>query len=188
MTKRYDLLVATTFATVLTTHSPHGFAQEAPFGFQWGDRSLPKPSEIVQQKNVTALLYKRDAVPEQLRDTEEVILKVCDAEGLQQVITVGRLLSGEDARRKFALIYAEGTRRYGEADEGDPAGGTASWSSARVTMFAKLAEPGFYRIFMIVDGPAFHACAKEHDKDGIFSTPDSHVPAANWIRKIRGFW
>jgi hypothetical protein len=156
-------LVAITFAAVLATQSPRGSAQDAPFGFHWGDRSLPKPSEMLQEKNITALLYRRDMIPEQIRDAEEVILKVCDKEGLQQVIWVSRLLSGEEARRKFAVIYAEGAHRYGEADDGDPAAGTASWSSARVTMFAKLADPGFYHIVMIMDGPAFHSCGKRPD-------------------------
>lgn len=116
-----------------------------------------------QEKNITALLYRRDTIPEHISDAEEIILKICDQEGLQQVIWVSRLLSGEDARRKFAVIYAEGAHRYGEADDGDPAGGTASWISVRVTMFAKLADPGFYHIFMIQDGPAFHICGKEPD-------------------------
>ena len=182
MTKPCALLAATTFA-VLATHSPYVSAQEAPFGFHWGDRStsLPKPSEIVREKNITALLYKRDRVPENLRDTDEITLKVCDQEGLQQVIWLSELLSGQDARRKFALAYGEGARRYGEADEGDPANGTASWSSARVTMFARLAEPGFYRIIMIQDGPAFQDCAKGGDKDSIFPGPASQVAAVDSI-------
>jgi hypothetical protein len=187
MTKFGAALVATTFAVVLATHSPCGSAQEAPFGFHWGDRSLPKPSEMLQEKNITALLYKPDMMPEHVRDAEEIILKVCDHEGLQQVIWVSLLLSGEDARRKFALTYAEGARQYGEADEGNPSSGTASGSSARVTMFAKLAEPGFYRIFMIMDSPSFYACAKEHDKDGMLAIPVLHVATMNSIRVIPGF-
>jgi hypothetical protein len=182
----YARLVATTFAAVLATHSPCGSAQEAPFGFHWGDRSLPKPTEMLQEKNITALLYRRDTIPEHIRDAEEIILKVCDQEGLQQVIWVSRLLSGEDARRKFAVIYAEGAHRYGEADDGDPSGGTASRSSARVTMFAKLADSGFYHIFTIQDHPAFRACGKESDKDGILAIHVSHVAFANSIWEIRG--
>ena len=123
---------------------------------------MPKPSEVLREKNITALVYKSDMMPNHMREAEEIILKVCDQEGLQQVIWMSRLLSGADARRKFALIYAEGARQYGDADEGIPTGGTASWSSARVTMFSKLAEPGFYHIFMIQDGPAFASCAKDH--------------------------
>jgi hypothetical protein len=33
-----------------------------------------------------------------------------------------------------------------------------SWSEARVAMFTRLAEPGFYRVFIVQDGPAFEAC------------------------------
>jgi hypothetical protein len=168
MTKANPFLVAATFVAFLTMYSPFASAQEAPFGFHWGDRlaSLPKATKILREKNITALLYKRENVPAVFPDTEEITLKVCDAEGLQQILWVSRLLSGEDARRQFASTYAEGVRRYGEAEEGDPGNGTASWSKARVTMFAKLAEPGFYRIFMIQDGPAFQACAKTHDTGG----------------------
>jgi hypothetical protein len=88
-------LVATTFAALLATHSPCGSAQEAPFGFHWVDHSLPKSSEMLQEKNITALLYRRDTIPEHIRDAEEIILKVCDQESLQQVIWVSRLSTGQ---------------------------------------------------------------------------------------------
>lgn len=169
MTKTSLLLVAASVVAVLTTNIPRTFAQEAPFGFHWGDRFewLPKATEILRVKNITVLLYKRENVPAVFRDTEEIALKICDAEGLQQTIWVSPLLSGEDARRKFQSAYAEGVRRYGEADDGDPANGTASWSTARVTMFARLAEPGFYRISTVHDGPAFQACAKTYDTENL---------------------
>lgn len=120
-----------------------------------------------------ALLYQRARVPKNLPDTDEMILKVCDQEGLQQVIRVSELSSGEDARRKFALAYNEAARRYGDPDEGDPANGTASWNATRITKFAKLAEPGFHRIVLIQDGPAFGDCAKGGDSNGMPSAPAS---------------
>jgi hypothetical protein len=165
MTKSVLLLVAAIIAAAPVSFSRGAAGQDAPFGFHWGDRSasLPKPSEVLQVKNITALIYKRDNVPAALRDTEEITVKVCDPEGLQQVIWVSRLLSGEDARHKFAAIYAEGVRQHGEADEGDPASGTALWNTAQITMFANLAEPGFYRIFMVQDGPEFQTCSKTHE-------------------------
>ena len=182
MTNPRAFLVSVTLA-VLATHCSCSLAQEAPFGFHWGDplTALPKPSEAVREQNISALLYKRDRVPKNLGDTEEITLKVCDQEGLQQVIWVSELLSGEDARRKFASAYAEGARRYGEADEGDPAHGTASWNAARITMFAKLTEPGFYRFILIQDGPAFHDCAKEGEKYSIFPSCTLRVAAADSI-------
>jgi hypothetical protein len=108
--------------------------------------------------NVTTLFYEQDHLPAGLRDIEQIVLKLCKKSDLQQAISASRLLSGEDARRQFASAYAEATRRYGRQDDGDPERGTASWR--RATMFAKLAEPGIYRVFMVQDGPAFEACVK----------------------------
>lgn len=169
MAKTRLFLVVASVVIVLTTHIPCASAQEAPFGFRWGDRlaSLPKATEILRVKNITVLLYKRENLSAVFRDTEEITLKICDAEGLQQTIWVGRLLSGEDAGRNFQSAYAEGVRRYGEADGGNPENGTASWTTARVTMFAKLVEPGFYRISMVHDGPAFQTCAQTYDTDKV---------------------
>lgn len=163
MTKSRRPLSTAIVSIVLAIYVPFATAQEAPFGLRWGDRlaSLPKPTEMVQVENITVVLYKRENLPEGFRDTEEIALKVCDLEGLQQTIWKGHLLSGEDARRKFQSAYEEGVRRYGKVDEGDPANGTASWNAARVTMIAELAKPGFYRISMVHDGPRFQACAQK---------------------------
>jgi len=149
------------FVTILVT-GPSGLAQEPPFGLQWGDEliSLPKASQIYEMGNITTLFYERDHLPAGFRDIEQIVLKLCKKSGLQQAVSASRLLSGEDARRQFASAYAEANRRYGRPDDGDPERGTASWSKARVAMFARLAEPGFYRVFIVQDGPAFEACVK----------------------------
>ncbi len=132
----------------------------APFGLRWGigANALPEPSERSSSGNIKLFTYRS---LDDFHDIEEVTLKVCDREGLQQAISTSRMLTGDDARRHFASMYSEGERRYGEkADIGDPTSGTASWANARVTMFVRLIEPGFYRIYIVQDGPAFLECTK----------------------------
>jgi hypothetical protein len=138
------------FVTTLVT-GPSGLAQEPPFGLQSGDEliSLPKASQISEMGNIATLFYEQDHLPAGFRDVEQIALKLCKKSGLQQAISASRVLSGEDARRQFASAYAEAARRYGRPDDGDPERGTASGSKARVAMFARLAEPGFYRVFIV---------------------------------------
>lgn len=154
-------MIVGAFVTTWVT-GPSGLAQEPPFGLQWGDEliSLPKASQISEMGNITTLFYEGDHLPAGFRDIEQIVLKLCKKSGLQQAISASRLLSGEDARRQFGSAYAEANRRYGRSDDGGPERGTASWSKARVAMFARLAEPGFYRVFIVQDGPAFEACLK----------------------------
>ena len=165
---RPRLFVDVALAGMLAIGSFGIHAQPAPFGLNWGDHleALPRASSRTKEKNITLLLFKMDRAAG-YRDTDEIVLKVCDKEGLQQSIWTGRPLSGEDARRNFASAYAEAVRRYGKPDQGDAASGTASWNSARVTMFAKLVEPGYYRILMIMDGPAFKACTQAGGHRGV---------------------
>ena len=169
MTKSRHPLLTLMVAVVLATYVSYAAAQEAPFGLHWGDRleSLPKPTELFRVKNIALLIYKRENLPESFVDIEEIALKVCDAEGLQQAESNSHLLSREDARRNFQSAYEEGVRRYGKADEGDPANGTASWNTARVTMIAKLDDLNFYRISMVHDGPRFTACAQTYDSQDV---------------------
>jgi hypothetical protein len=74
-------------------HGAH--AQEAPFGLSWGPvDTVPKPSMVDREANITALTYFHDRPLAAGIDTDEVILEVCRDEGLQQVIWLSRALRG----------------------------------------------------------------------------------------------
>lgn len=153
---------------LLSAVSTCAFGQNAPFGLEWGVSlgSLPPTSRVTRDRNITVAVYAAGDLPADFRDIAEITLKICKKEGLQQAISASRLLSGNEARSKFASAYAGAVRRYGRADEGDPEKGTASWLGSRVTMFAKLSEPGAYRIYVVQDGPGFASCGRTYDAAG----------------------
>jgi len=163
---RCTRILATAFAVLSAAMVPfsHG-SDSAPFGLRWGAElaTLPESADKRRDRNITVLLFTKEYLPADFRDIEEVIMKVCDAEGLQQIHAVSRLLAGTEARERFASAYGEAVRRYGESSEGNPEKGTASWSKARVSMFAKLVKPSYYRIVIVHDGPGFASCAKTYD-------------------------
>lgn len=164
MTQAGRLLLAACVATISTTRSGALLAQAAPFGLQWGApaASLPVATSSSKAGNITSMWYY---APDGFRDIEEVTLKVCDKGGLQQAISVGYRLPGDQARRKFASAFKEAVRRYGEPSDGSASVGVGSWSTARVTMFARLAEPGSYRIFIVQEGPGFESCLRSGPKE-----------------------
>lgn len=93
-------------------------AEEAPFGLRWGPvDTVPKPSMVDREANITALVYFRGRAPATGPDTDEVVLEVCWDEGLQQVIWVSRPLAETELPSR-----REGMRLYGAPGTDDGAG------------------------------------------------------------------
>lgn len=145
----------------LSIFSHTSSAQEAPFGFSWGpvDR-IPRPSLVRREENITLLMYQNERLPANLTDTEEIVLEVCQKEGLQQVAWVSRLFSDTDARDRYAAILAEGMRRYGEAERIE--NGILFWKFGRTMMVEKAMGAGEWRIIMVSYGPELDACSDHH--------------------------
>ena len=141
-------------------------AAEAPFGFAWSQKreSLPRSSSMVADANIIELIYEGSTLPPPMKDTQIVTLKVCDRYGLQQVRWVSRIFSLSEGTTKFLTIYAEGVKRYGEADEGNVDHGTAGWSGEGIGMLMERAEQEGYRVIMISDGPQFARCKAEYQQ------------------------
>jgi hypothetical protein len=139
-------------------------AADAPWGFAWSQKreSLPQPSSVRPDANITGLIYQGPTIPPQMKDTEVVVLSICEHYGLQQVRWVSRLFGRSAAIDKFLNIYAEGAQRHGEADEGDLNRGTVGWSREGIGMRIDREEQGGYRVIMISDGPEFQQCRAEH--------------------------
>ena len=156
-------------------------AEEAPFGFSWGPvNQIPRPSMAQRESNITALIYLRDRVPPELRDTEEVVLEVCAVEGLQHILWVSRPLSETEAGQKYEAALSEGKRRFGEP-ENDPSRNGVVWRTGRTTLSWAPAGTGLRRIIMTTTGPEFDACSKRHlDTTGHPAT--EHI-ADLWTRR-----
>ena len=141
-------------------HGAH--AQEAPFGLSWGPvDTVPKPSMVDREANITALTYFHDRPLAAGIDTDEVILEVCRDEGLQQVVWVGLPMSGETLARTRRAIHDEGVRRYGEPK----VGGTADsevWPSGRALLASREAADGNRELVMTAVGPGYAACSGTH--------------------------
>jgi hypothetical protein len=107
------------------------------------------------------MIYGRSQLPPQFKETNQVILSICDHQGLQQVRWISLLFSHTAAIAKFSQIYAEGMRRHGAADDGDLDRGIAGWSHERVGMRILPDGPG-YRVIMVSEGPEYQSCKAEH--------------------------
>lgn len=174
------LLVVAAVATFLREASIEVLAQEAPFGLAWGPvEKVPRPSLAQRESNIIALIYLHDRVPVELRDTEEVVLEVCASEGLQRIVWVSRDLAKEEAQAKYAAALAQGTRRYGKADQ-DVIGNGVTWPTGRTTLSLGPGGSGLSRIVMTSAGPAFDACSKRHQD--ITGHPATEHTADMWAR------
>jgi hypothetical protein len=160
MLRIMPLIVLTTAA--LVSFSAKALDQSAPFGFSWGPvDKVPAPSLATRHDNITLLIYRRDRLPsDELRDTEEIVLQVCEKEGLQQIIWISRFLSTAEEHNKLASILAEGTRRCGKVEEGER--GIVKWNGGQTALAAVSTDQGVHRIFMASSGPAVDACSEEH--------------------------
>ena len=141
-------------------HGAH--AQEAPFGLSWGPvDTVPKPSMVDREANITALTYFHDRPLAAGIDTDEVILEVCRDEGLQQVIWLSRALSEAELPSRYEAIYQEGVRRYGQPQT-EPGSETVSWPSGRSLLAVRKAVPGERRLTMLARGDRYESCSAAH--------------------------
>src|SRR5215210_1579733 len=137
--------------------------ESAPFGFAWGPvDKIPKPSFVLQDANVTILLYRGDRLlANEMPDTEVVLLDVCKKEGLQQISWASRALSAQEATAKFVQVVAIGVQKYGESKP--TPGGALAWDNGRIEVLSVSEEDGAHRILMVSRGPNFDTCSAEHD-------------------------
>jgi hypothetical protein len=159
---RTALLLTALMSGGLLNFSAGALDQSAPFGFSWGPvDKVPRPSLATRDENITRLTYFRDRLPpNELRDTEEIVLEVCKNEGLQQIIWISRLLSETEERDRVQAILAEGIRRYGEPEISER--GLVNWSTGRTVMARTSDEQGLHRIIMVSTGPGYDTCSQEH--------------------------
>src|SRR5215471_13218987 len=160
--RKMGMLFAVVTGASLLNFSAGALDQSAPFGFSWGPvDKVPRPSLAMRDENITRLTYFRDRLPpNELRDTEEIVLEVCKNEGLQQIIWISRLLSETEERDRVQAILAEGMRRYGEPEISEQ--GVVNWSAGRTLLARGSDERGLYRIVMVSTGPGYDSCSAEH--------------------------
>ena len=138
-------------------------AQEAPFGLEWGPvTTVPRPSKVDREANITALVYFHGRAPASGSDTEEVVLEVCRDEGLQQVIWLSRPLSEAELPSRYDAIYREGVRRHGQPlSAGAP--GMVVWPGERILLAVGGGAPGERRLAMVSRGDRYAACSDAHE-------------------------
>jgi len=61
-----------------------------------------------REGNVTALFYVHGQPPASGSDTQQIVLEVCQEEGLQQVIWLSRPFAEAEIPSAYAAIYREG--------------------------------------------------------------------------------
>jgi hypothetical protein len=137
-------------------------AQEAPFGLRWGPvDTVPKPSMVDREANITALIYLRGRAPATGPDTDEIVLEVCRDEGLQQVIWLSRPLAEAEMPSRHEAIRREGVRRYGAPGTDDGAG-TLTWPAGRALLTIRGEASGGRRLMMVARGDSYDACSDTH--------------------------
>ena len=149
-------------AASLLSFSSGALDKSAPFGFSWGPvDTVPAPSLASRESNITPLTYYRDRLPpNELRDTEKIVLEVCKTEGLQQIVWISRILSASEEHDKIKSILAEGTRRYGKAAITER--GIIQWNAGRTMTTTIPNRQGLRRVVMVSTGPGFETCSEEH--------------------------
>lgn len=137
-------------------------AQDAPYGLSWGliDK-VPRPSIAEREANITALIYRGDALPSGTGDSSEIVLEICEKEGLQSIIWVSRPFSESDGSRKWAAIVAEGNRRHGPATI-NAQDTRARWPMARTSAVLARSRSGVTYVVMASAGPDLDSCSNSH--------------------------
>jgi hypothetical protein len=141
-------------------------AADAPFGFTWSQskESLPDPSSVLVDANITRLTYLDSKLPPQNAEADAVILRLCDGHGLQQVRWLGRAYPLSDATSMFLDLYEKITQQNSPADQYDPEHAMAAWSGRQSRMRLEGDEERNYRVVIITDGPQYADCRAEHAK------------------------
>ncbi|AWB26127.1 threonyl-trna synthetase (plasmid) [Methylobacterium currus] len=138
-------------------------AGDAPFGLAWGPlTSVPRPSMADREGNVTALFYVHGQPPASGSDTQQIVLEVCQEEGLQQVIWLSRPFAEAEIPSAYAAIYREGVRRYGAPRDDRPTQAVV-WPTGRTLLAIRLVAGGGKRIIMIASGELYEKCSLEHE-------------------------
>ena len=160
--KRRTTAVLALLEIIVLNCSALALDQSAPFGFSWGPiDKIPTPSLATRHDNITLLIYRRDRLPsDRFRYAEEIVLQVCQKEGLQQIIWITKFLSDSEERTVLDSIFAEGDRRYGKAEAGER--GTLRWNGGQTTVATVSNDQGLHRIFMASNGPRIDTCSEEH--------------------------
>jgi hypothetical protein len=162
-------------AFTLLSFAAGAFDSSAPFGLSWGPvDKVPRPSRETRENNVALLMYRDDRLPNNLDDTEEVVLEVCRKEGLQEVVWVSRLLSDDEERARYDTILAEGNRRYGQPVAGEK--GTTYWSAGGLHVARVLEGSHLHRLIMASAGPELNNCSDEH------ASATGHSVPHHWMR------
>jgi hypothetical protein len=141
-------------------------ADDAPYGFTWSQskESLPDPSSVIVDANITRLTYRDSKLPRQIADADALVLRLCDGRGMQQVRWLGRAYPLSDATSSFLDLYEQIIQRSGQADQYDPDHASAVWSGQQSRMRLEGDEERNYRVVVIYDGPQYGDCRAEHAK------------------------
>lgn len=136
---------------------------EAPFGLSWGPvTTVPRPSMVDREANITALFYFHDQPPASGPDTQQVVLEVCRDEGLQEVIWVSEPFPQTELAAKYDPIYREGVRRHGEPVK-DRRPETVVWPGGHTLLAVRSVEGGRKRLIMIATGDQYEQCSAAHE-------------------------
>lgn len=139
-----------------------GYGQEAPFGLAWGPiDKIPKPASANREANITTLFYDESSSFVSESKSARVILEVCRAEGLQQVITVSPRLPPDELSSLLKKAHDQGVSRFGESKLLN-APMTEVWNDGRVYLGVSKGLPGQQRIVMRIRGEQYEKCSAEH--------------------------
>lgn len=148
------------------TNAAAAQAVDAPFGFTWSQskKSLPDPSSVIVDANITRLTYRDSKLPQQIADADAAVLRLCDGRGLQQVRWLDRAYPLSDATTRFLDFYEQIVERSGQADLYDPDHAMAAWSGQQSRMRLEGDEERNYHLVVIYGGPQYANCRAEHAK------------------------
>lgn len=138
-------------------------AAEAPFGLSWGPvTTVPRPSMVDREANITALFYFEDQQPVSGPNTQQIVLQVCRDEGLQQVVWISKPFLQAELAAKYEPIYQEGVRRHGEPVK-DSRPETIVWPSGHTLLAVRSVEGDRKRLIMIATGDQYETCSAKHE-------------------------
>ncbi|WP_236960218.1 threonyl-trna synthetase [Methylobacterium durans] len=123
--------------------------------------AVPRPSMVDREGNITALFYFHDRPLAAGSMTQEVVLEVCQDEGLQQVIWVSQSFPEAEVASRYGAIYREGVERYGLPQD-DPRPDTVVWPGGRTLLALRSVSGDQKRLIMISTGDRYERCSDAH--------------------------